>query len=474
MENVNFTQDRMKKMDKEYDVIIVGAGPAGIFAALEILKYNQKSVKVLILEKGKAIPKRKCPMREQKTTCQQCNPCSLLCGWGGGGAFSDGKLNLTSAFGGNLSDYISEDELNSLIQYADELYCHFGAEDSIYGNDQEKIEWIKKEAAMANLKFVPALIRHLGTEKCLTVLKNIYDFLEDKIEIKTDTEVVSVVREDDEVQGVLTSEKEFIRGKYIILAPGRVGAEWLKNQATELGLPVFRNPVDVGVRVEVPAVILEHLTETLYESKLVYYSTFFDDRVRTFCMCPHGEVVMEYNNGITTANGHSYKNKKTDNSNFAILVSTTFTEPFQEPIAYGKYIANLANILSGGLIIQRLGDLLSGRRSTPDRINNSIVTPTLHSATPGDLSFALPYRILSDILEMLQALDKIAPGVYSEHTLLYGAEVKFYSARLDLSSQLETRIKNLFAIGDGAGITRGLIQSSVSGIIAAREINGRR
>jgi uncharacterized FAD-dependent dehydrogenase len=248
----------------------------------------------------------------------------------------------------------------------------------------------------------------------------------------------------------------------------------LKNQAIELELSVSRNPVDVGIRVEVPAVILEHLTDSLYESKLIYYSASFDDKVRTFCMCPHGEVVMEYNNGITTVNGHSYKTKKTDNSNFAILVSTTFTKPFQEPIAYGKYIANLANILSGGLIIQRLGDLILGRRSTPDRIRNSIVTPTLGSATPGDLSFVLPYRILTDILEMLEALNKIAPGIYSEQTLLYGAEVKFYSARLDLTRQLETKIKNLFAIGDGAGITRGLIQSSVSGVIAAREINNRR
>ena len=461
-------------MDKRYDVIVVGAGPAGIFAALELLKSYRKDINILILEKGKNITKRKCPMREQKTACQQCSPCSLLSGWGGGGAFSDGKLNLTSDFGGNLSDYISEVELNRLINYVDTIYRQFGAEDSVYGNSQEKIERIKREAAKANLRFIPAKIRHLGTEKCFTILKNIYDFLKDKLEIRTDTEVNRVVKEDNEVSGVITSTGEYIKGRYVILSPGRVGAEWLKNQATELALPIFRNPVDVGVRVEVPAVILEHLTDTLYESKLIYYSACFDDKVRTFCMCPSGEVVMEYNNGITTVNGHSYSNKKTDNTNFAILVSTMFTKPFQEPIAYGKYIANLANILSGGVIIQRLGDLILGRRSTPDRIDHSIVIPTLSSATPGDLSFVLPYRILSDILEMLKSLDKIAPGVYCEQTLLYGAEVKFYSARLDLSQQLETKIKNLFAIGDGAGITRGLVQSSVSGVIVAREVNLRR
>lgn len=460
-------------MDKKYDVVIVGAGPAGIFAALELVKDGKEDLNILILEKGKDITNRRCPMREQKTSCQHCSPCSLLSGWGGAGAFSDGKLNLTSEFGGNLAEYLSNEDLKKLISYVDNIYLKFGAEASLYGGKQEEIEHIKQEAARANLKFIPAQVRHLGTEKCFTILKNIYDGLKNKVEIRTDIEVNRVVKEDNEVYGVITSSGEKIRSKYVILSPGRVGAEWLKSQAMELGLPVFRNPVDVGIRVEVPAAFLEHLTDTLCESKLIYYSALFDDKVRTFCMCPHGEVVLEYNNGITTVNGHSYKNKKTDNSNFAILVSTTFTEPFQEPIAYGKYIANLANILSGGVIIQRLGDLISGRRSTPDRIKHSIVTPTLKSATPGDLSFVLPYRILTDILEMLKALDKIAPGVYCEQTLLYGAEVKFYSARLALSQQLETNIKNLFAIGDGAGITRGLIQSSVSGVMVAREIKKR-
>lgn len=460
-------------MNKDYDVIIVGAGPAGIFAALELLKDNQKKLKIIILEKGKDITKRKCPMREKNISCQHCTPCSLLSGWGGGGAFSDGKLNLTSQIGGILSEYVNEDKLEELIEYVDHIYLRFGANENIYGTDQDEINRIKREAAKANLQFIPARIRHLGTEKCFAILKKLYDYLKEKIEIRTDIAVDRIVEEDNQGSGVITSDGELLHSRFVILSPGRVGAEWLKKQALALELQVFRNPVDVGVRVELPAVILEHLTHAIYESKLVYYTTLFDDKVRTFCMCPYGEVVMEYNDGITTVNGHSYRDKKTDNSNFALLVSTTFTEPFKEPISYGKYIANLANILSGGVIIQRLGDLISGRRSTPDRIKHSIVIPTLKSATPGDLSFVLPYRILSDIIEMLKALDKIAPGVYCDQTLLYGAEVKFYSARLALSQNLETRLRNLFAIGDGAGITRGLIQASVSGVIVAGEIRDR-
>jgi uncharacterized protein len=460
-------------MSKQYDVVIVGAGPAGIFAVLELLKNSKQRLDILILEKGKSIDERKCPMREQNISCQHCNPCSLLSGWGGGGAFSDGKLNLTSSIGGYLSDYISEEDLEELIKYVDKIYLQFGADENIYGTNQEDLDSIKRMAAKANLKFIPAKVRHLGTENCFTILKNIYDLLKGKIEIRTSVEIKEVIKEDNQVKGVVTQTGEIINGKYVILSPGRVGAEWLKKMALEFKLKVFNNPVDVGVRVELPAVTLEHLTDVIYESKLIYYTSLFDDKVRTFCMCPHGEVVMEYNEGITTVNGHSYRNKNSDNSNFALLVSTTFTDPFKEPIAYGKHIANLANILSGGVIIQRLGDLISGRRSTPARISHSIITPTLKSATPGDLSFVLPYRILSDIIEMLKALDKIAPGVFHEQTLLYGAEVKFYSARLALSQYLETKVKNLFAIGDGAGITRGLIQASISGVIAAREIKKR-
>lgn len=459
-------------MSKLYDVIIVGAGPAGIFAAIELLK-NNSNLKILILEKGKNINQRKCPMREYKIPCKKCNPCSLLSGWGGAGAFSDGKLNLTTSIGGLLSEYLSEEELSDFIKYVDGIYLQFGADEKIYGNNQEKIHIISKETAKANLKFIPARIRHLGTENCFTVLSNIFSLLTEKVEIRTSTEVKEVIKEGNFVSGIKTAKGETINCKYVILSPGRVGSEWLKRQAIKYHLKVYNNPVDVGVRVELPAVIMEHLTQTLYESKLIYFSTQFDDKVRTFCMCPHGEVVIEYNDGITTVNGHSYKEKKTENTNFALLVSTNFTEPFKEPIAYGKHIANLANILSGSVIIQRLGDLMSGRRSTIERISHSVVTPTLNSAVPGDLSFVLPYRILSNIIEMLQALDKVAPGVFCKQTLLYGVEIKFYSVRLELSKNLETKIKNLFAVGDGAGITRGLIQASISGVIAAREIKNR-
>jgi hypothetical protein len=459
-------------MSNKYDVVIVGSGPAGIFAALELLK-NNNNIKILILEKGKNINKRKCPMREQKKPCQRCNPCSLLSGWGGAGAFSDGKLNLSTSIGGILSEYLTEKELSNFIKYVDDVYLQFGADKKIYGTSQEEIEIVKKNTAKANLKFIPVIIRHLGTENCFTVLKNIYNSLTGKIEIRTTTEVKEIIKKGNLINGVKTTEGETINCKYVILSPGRVGSEWLKRQAVKNDLKICNNPVDVGVRVELPAVIMEHLTQSFYESKLVYFSSQFDDKVRTFCMCPHGEVVIEYNGDITTVNGHSYKGKKTENTNFALLVSTNFTEPFKEPIAYGKHIANLANLLSGGVIIQRLGDLMSGRRSTIERINNSIVIPTLNSAIPGDLSFVLPYRILNNIIEMLQALDKVAPGVFCKQTLLYGVEVKFYSARLELSNNLETKIKNLFAVGDGAGITRGLIQASVSGVIAAKEIKNR-
>jgi len=297
--------------------------------------------------------------------------------------------------------------------------------------------------------------------------------LKEKVDIKTGVEVKGLLVKNGKVQGVKTNQGERIFGKYVIVAPGRSGAEWLKSEAQTLGLKTLNNPVDVGVRVEVLASVMDELTETLYEPKFVYYSKSFDDHVRTFCVAPRGEVITESYDGILTVNGQSYAERKTENTNFAILVSTRFTEPFREPIAYGKYLARLTNLLSGGVIIQRLRDLEAGRRSTPDRIKRSLVVPTLKNATPGDLSFVLPYRYLADIREMIQALDHITPGIHSKDTLLYGVEVKFYTSRLELSSSLETRIHNLFTIGDGAGVTRGLVQASVSGVIVGREITKR-
>ena len=460
----------MKK--KEYDVIIIGAGPAGIFTALELTKEN--NISVLILEKGKEIEKRECLMRSKNGGCFHCSPCAIISGWGGAGAFSDGKLNLSTEIGGQLDNYIDKDRVAELIEYADDIYLEFGADKTVYGTEEEEIDILKKEAALAKLKLIPTRIRHLGTEKCVEILKKMQDYLKKKIDIKTGTRAKKILVDKGRAIGIETEKGEIIKGKYIVAMPGRAGSEWLKEQAEALDIKIANNPVDVGVRIEVPAIAMKRLTDAVYESKLVYYTQTFDDKVRTFCMCPYGEVVTEFNDGIASVNGHSYQEHRTDNTNFAVLVSTNFTEPFKEPIAYGKYIAHLANILSGGVIVQRLGDLELGRRSTPDRLTHSIVTPTLKEATPGDLSFVLPYRILSGILEMLKAMDKIAPGIYSKHTLLYGVEVKFYSSRIELSDCLETKVTNLFAAGDGAGITRGLIQASTSGIIVADEILKRR
>jgi uncharacterized FAD-dependent dehydrogenase len=411
---------------KEYDVIIIGAGPAGIFTALELTRKN--NISVLILEKGEEIEKRECLMRSKNGGCFHCSPCAIISGWGGAGAFSDGKLNLSTEIGGQLDNYIDKDRVAELIEYVDDIYLEFGADKTVYGTDKEKIDIIKKEASLAKLKLIPTRIRHLGTEKCAEILKKMQDYLMTKIDIKTNNKVKRILLDNGRAIGIETVKGKIIKGKYIVTMPGRAGSEWLKEQAEDMDIKISNNPVDVGVRVEVPAVAMKRLTDAIYESKLVYYTEKFDDRVRTFCMCPYGEVVTEFNDGITSVNGHSYQEHRTDNTNFAILVSTNFTEPFKEPIAYGKYIAHLANILSGGVIVQRLGDLELGRRSTPDRLTHSIVTPTLKEATPGDLSFVLPYRILYGILEMLKAMDKIAPGVYSKHTLLYGVEVKFYSS----------------------------------------------
>lgn len=452
---------------KKYDVIIIGAGPAGIFAALELVAKN--NLQILILEKGRDISQRSCP-REGQERCLNCASCSIVSGWGGAGAFSDGKLTLTTEFGGWLDQYQGRSRVQELINYVDGIYCHFGAPDNIFGTDLEEIRNIQRQAARADLALIPAKIRHLGTEKCYEVLQAMRDYLGDRVEIRTRTMVDHILVEDGRVAGVETSEGKRIPCKYIIAAPGREGSEWFAREAMRLGLKTMVNPVDIGVRVELPAAIMEHITDVVYESKFVFYSKSFDDRVRTFCMSPHGEVVVENNSGLLTVNGHSYAEKKTNNTNFALLVSKTFTEPFKEPISYGKYIASLANMLGGGVIVQRLGDLLSGRRSTTDRIKRGMVEPTLKDATPGDLSLVLPYRHLVSILEMLEALDVVAPGVNSRHTLLYGIEVKFYSSRLDLNQVLESQLTNLFAVGDGAGVTRGLAQASAAGVIAAREI----
>ncbi len=456
-----------------YDVAIVGAGPAGIFTALEIVKLRPEW-KVVLIEKGQRIEKRKCPIREGSPKCVNCKRCGLLCGWGGAGAFSDGKLTLTPDVGGHLVDYMSRDKAKELIKYADDLYLKYGATDEVFGTDMKTFEEIEHQATLAELKLVHSPVRHLGTERSLDVLKNMQDDLAEKITIINNQPADRLIVECEQVKGLVLESGEEIRAEYVIIAPGREGAAWLTKEFATHKIGMVNNAVDVGVRVELPAPVFEPITSKLYESKLVYYSPKFGDEVRTFCMNPNGEVVQENYSGIATVNGHSYANIKTKNTNFALLVSEQFTEPFKEPIAYGQHIARLANMLAGGILVQRFGDLLEGKRSTPERLKSSVIEPTLKCATPGDLSLVLPYRQLTSIIEMLFALDKIAPGTASRYTLLYGIEVKFYSARVKLTDELETEgVKNLFAIGDGAGVTRGLIQASASGIHVARTICNR-
>lgn len=456
-----------------YNVAIIGAGPAGIFSALEIMKLKP-DWKIVLIEKGDKIEDRKCLLREGYAKCPSCKKCGLLCGWGGAGAFSDGKLTLTPDVGGNLVDYMSRKNVEDLIDYADKYYLEFGATDEVFGTDKKVFDILEKQAALAELKLVHSPVRHLGTERSLDVLKNMQDYLMDKITILNGVSAKNLIVECEQVKGIVLDNGETIKAEYTIIAPGREGADWLTHEFAKNKIGMVNNAVDVGVRVELPAPVFQPITDKLYESKLVYYSPKFGDAVRTFCMNPNGEVVQENYNGIATVNGHSYANTKTKNTNFALLVSEQFTEPFKEPIAYGQHIASLANMLAGGILVQRFGDLLDGRRSTPERLKSSIIEPTLKCATPGDLSLVLPYRQLTSIIEMLFALDKIAPGTASRYTLLYGIEVKFYSARVKLTNELETEgVKNLFTIGDGAGVTRGLIQASASGVHVARVICSR-
>ncbi len=439
---------------KKYDVIIVGGGPAGIFAALELAQAS--GLDILLIEKGKDIDKRS----------------NLVCGLGGAGTFSDGKLTLSSQVGGRLRDYLGEGDTEALVNYVDGIYLKYGAPDKLYGTGNEVDDWQAK-ASLAQLRLTPVPIRHLGTERCRAVLSAMRDYLSSHLEFRLETMASTVIVDNGEVRGIETETGEKFECHYLLVAPGREGADWLSREAGRLNLTMHINPVDVGVRVEVPAAIMEELTNLLYEAKLEFVSKNFDDRIRTFCMCPWGEVITESTGGydpVTTVNGHSYANHRSGNTNFALLMSTTFTKPFHEPIAYGKYLARLANILSGGVLVQRLGDLMAGQRSTPSRIGRGLVQPTLKSATPGDLSFVLPYRHLTGIIEMLQAMDKLIPGIASRHTLLYGVEVKFYSCRPQLSPSLETEVSNLFTAGDGAGISRGLVQASASGVVVAREI----
>lgn len=448
------------------DVLIIGAGPSAIFAAYEMVM-RRPDLKVTMIEAGRDIYKRRCPIDGKKIkNCISCDVCSIMRGFGGAGAFSDGKYNFTTKFGGWLNEYISDEEVLELIDYIDKINISFGAPEEYFSTKNSKIA---KVALSHGINLLEAKVRHLGTENNHKILTKFYEFLKDKVDFKFNTTVDEIIVK-DEILAVRT-DKDIIKAKYIIAAPGRAGAEWFSDQCKSIGINLLNNQVDVGVRVEVPAMVFEHITDEVYEAKLVYRTKQYGDLVRTFCMNPKGYVVTENTDGIITVNGHSYRDEalQSTNTNFALLVSNKFTEPFKEPHKYGKSIASFSNMLGGGVLVQRFGDLVKGRRSSEHRIEQSFVKPTLQ-ATPGDLSLVLPKRHLDNIIEMIYALDKIAPGMANDDTLLYGVEVKFYSSRLELTPELETVVKNLFAIGDGAGVTRGLSQASASGIHVARTI----
>lgn len=454
-------------MPTHYDVIIIGAGPAGIFAALELTRSGTH--RILMVEKGHAIAKRNCPAR--KTSCVGCRTCDIMTGWGGAGAFSDGKLTLTTEVGGWLPDYVEHERLEELLRYSDAMWLEFGATEEVHGPDPQTAAELQREATLAGMKLIPMRIRHLGTDRSPEVLDAMRVHLERVgVDVRTETAAARILADGGRVTGVELADGSVMEAPVVIAAPGREGADWLAEQAQALGVALTNNAVDIGVRVECPAPVMEHLTAPLYEAKLVYHTKAFGDSVRTFCMNPYGEVSTESYGDVVTVNGHSYAEHRTGYTNFAVLVSQRFTEPFDDPITYGRSIAKLANLLADGILVQRYSDLKAGRRSTPERIAQGLAEPTLAGATPGDLSAVLPYRHLTDIVEFIEALDALVPGIAGPSTLMYGVEVKFYSSRVEVGPSLETEVHGLYAIGDGAGITRGLVQAGASGIIAARAV----
>ncbi|MBQ7968596.1 MAG: FAD-dependent oxidoreductase [Clostridia bacterium] len=453
----------------KYDIIIIGAGPGGIFAAYELMQ-KKPELKVAVFEAGHALKDRRCPIDGDKIkTCIGCKSCSIMSGFGGAGAFSDGKYNITNDFGGTLYEYIGKKRALELMNYVDEInlkYGGFGTKLYTTAGTRFKTVCIQND-----LHLLDASVRHLGTDINYVVLENLYNYLKDKVTFYFDTPVLSV-KVLNEGYYVKCSNAEYTCDKCII-SVGRIGSKWMEEACRDMNIPTKSNRVDIGVRVELPAAVFAHLTDELYESKIVYRTEKYGDKVRTFCMNPKGAVVNENTNGIITVNGHSYEDpaKQTENTNFALLVAKHFSEPFKDSNGYGESIARLSNMLGGGVIVQRFGDLIRGRRSTPSRIEEAFITPTLN-ATPGDLSLVLPKRILDGIIEMIYALDKVAPGTANEDTLLYGVEVKFYNMEVEVNNNLETKYEGLYIIGDGSGITHSLSHASASGVHVARNITG--
>lgn len=457
-----------------YDCIIVGGGPAGIFTAYELM-LKAPELKVLLVDKGRDIYSRNCPILNKKATkCPEggCKPaCSITSGFGGAGAYSDGKFNITSEFGGWLTHYLADNEVEELIRYVDSINLKHGATENITDPYTDKVKEIERLGYGHGLKLLRAKLRHLGTEQNLTILMSIYEWLKDKIEFRFGKKVSDVLVKDGRVTAVQLNG-DTLEAKHVVLVPGRDGSEWMKEKLDQYGVAFTNNQVDIGVRVETNDIIMQEINEHLYEGKFIF-RTSVGTTVRTFCSNPSGHVVIENHSGIMLANGHAYKDESlgSENTNFALLVSHEFAHPFNQPNEFAREVSKLANRLSNGsIIVQKYGDIKAGRRTTTRRLNEGFVTPTLKEAVPGDLGLVLPYNTMKSLIEMTEALDYVTPGIASEHTLFYGVEAKFYSARPEVNNKFETKIKGLYVGGDGAGITRGLAQAGANGVVIARDI----
>ncbi|MCG3252776.1 MAG: FAD-dependent oxidoreductase [Candidatus Heimdallarchaeota archaeon] len=454
------------------DFVIVGAGPAGIFCALELLK--QGYTKITLIDRGKEVFKRRCPRRENNTECTACKICDITSGFGGSGAWSDGKItkDVTGTVGGWMSDFLTLDELAEYTEYVDQKILSFSnGNDRYFSPDPAFVEQMDSKCRKENMRLITYPIRHLGTDNAAAIMDNFYRFLNDKINIVLKTKVDKILVENGKAIGVSTSSGKVYKAKKIVMGVGRGGTNWLKSECDRLGISYMNNAVDIGVRVETLNEYCNEFTDNLYEFKIEYVTKTYEDNVRTFCVCPEGYVTTERYDETTCVNGESRTDIKSPNTNFAILVTCNFTEPFKQPIQYAKHVANLANMLSGGnsVLIQRFEDLKNGRRSTPDRLSRSVIKPTLESAVAGDISFAMPSRVMSDLRDFLTHLNRIMPGIDGPNTLLYAPEIKLYSIRIDLTNDLESKdVKNIYFIGDGAGITRGVMHSAISGVVVAR------